>query len=337
MSSPYELRFRRESVKQPEHVQTNEFIEALFYRRSIRAFDPNRKISEQQIKYLVAAAQCAPSSSATGDWSVIALSTEEEKRQFKEAAGPVLNRGDDLNGKVYDDCSVYLIWVMDNYKIQAGVEMVADKELDRKLLDLVHTRRNFQLEQPALENLNWDSPGRLFDPELHLKHLDQSYYGFRALTDATIAAQTFVMCAESIGLATLYMGSLAHCKIHSFKNVLKLPQRTFPVFGMAVGYEIPEGSDPNGRPRGEEYMNWFKKDSNRKLKPLQPQEIVYHQGHYRQDLVKPYLREYNKIVADYTTNVVGRLSDYATSRATCRLHKCEDHIGRMKYMGNLFE
>jgi FMN reductase (NADPH) len=336
MPTPYELRFRRESVKQPENIQTNEFIEGLFTRRSIRAFDPNRKVSEEQLKYLIAAAQCAPSSSGTGDWSVIALTTDEEKRQFKEAAGPVLNRGDDLNGKVFDDCSVYLIWVMDNYKIQAGIEIVADKEIDKKLLELVHTRRNFQLEQPALENLNWEE-GKFFDPDLHSRHLDQSYYGFRALTDATIAAQTFSMCAESIGLATLYMGSLAHCRIHSFKNVLKLPQRTYPVFGMAVGYEIPEGTDPNGRPRGPEYMNWFKKDPGRKLKPIQPQEIVYHQGHYRQELIKPFLREYNKTVEDYTTNIVGRMSDYVTSRATCRSHKCEDHIGFMRYMGNKFE
>ena len=337
MPTPYELRFRRESVKQPENIQTNEFIEGLFTRRSIREFDPNRKIGEEQLKYLIAAAQCAPCSSGTGDWSVIALTTKEEKQQFKEAAGPVLNRGDDLNGKVFDDCSVYLIWVMDNYKIQAGIEIVADKEIDKKLLELVHTRRNFQLEQPALENLNWDGEGKFFDPDLHCRHLDQSYYGFRALTDATIAAQTFSMCAESIGLATLYMGSLAHCRVHSFKNVLKLPQRTYPVFGMAVGYEIPEGTDPNGRARGPEYMNWFKKDSNRKLKPIQPQEIVYHQGHYRQELIKPFLREYNKTVEDYTTNVVGRMSDYVTSRATCRSHKCEDHIGFMRYMGNKFE
>ncbi len=289
------------------------------------------------MKYLIAAAQCSPSSSGSGDWSVIALSTPEEKQRFKEAAGPVLNRGDDLNSKVYDDCSVYLIWVMDNYKIQAGVEIVADKQIDRRLLNLVHTRRNFQLEQPALQQLNWDGEGRLFDPDHHCRHLDQSYYGFRALTDATIAAQTFSLCAESIGLATLYMGSLAHCSVRGFKEVLKLPQRTYPVFGMAVGYEIPEGTDPNGRPREQRYMDWFKQDPNRKLKPIQPQEIVYYQGHYKKELVKPFLHEYNKTVEDFSVNVVGRISDYVTSRATCRAHKCEDHIGLMRHLGNKFE
>lgn len=337
MPTPYELRFRRDTVKQPENIKTNEFIEGLFSRKSVRAFDPARKINEEQLKYLIAAAQCSPCGGGTGDWAVISLTSDEEKRRFKDAAGPVLNRGDDLNAKVFDDCSVYLIWVMDNYKIQASIELVANKEIEKKFLELVNTPRNFAPEQPALRNLNWDGPGPLFDAELHAKHLDQSYYGFRALTDAAIAAQTFVMCAESIGLATLYMGSLSHCDVNSFKNILKLPQKTFPVFGMAVGYEIPSGTDPNGRPRqNREYLNWIQQDPGKQIKPIQPQEIVYHPGYYRQDLIKPFLKEYNKTLSDYSTNILGRTGDYVTSRATCRAYKSEDLIGSMRVLGNKF-
>lgn len=241
--TPYELRYKDANVTQPD-VRTNGFIEKQFRRRTIRRYDPDKKISTEQLNYLFAAAQTAPSSSGAGSWSVITLTTAEEKERFRLAAGSVLDGTDPINKQCFEDCSVFVIWLMDNYKIEQSIRLVADNQIPDDIRNLLPERL-----QPGAGTARptKDDPNKLFEADPHIAHLDQSYYSFRAMMDATIAAQTFVMCAESLGLGTMYMGSIAHCDLSSFKNELNLPAGTFPVFGMCVGYEHPEGSDHNDR------------------------------------------------------------------------------------------
>lgn len=59
-------------------------------------------------------------------------------------------------------------------------------------------------------------------------------YFIAGLTDATIAAQNMVVAAESLGMGTVFLGSL-HNDAQQIIDLLGLPEYTFPAVGLAVG------------------------------------------------------------------------------------------------------
>lgn len=59
-----------------------------------------------------------------------------------------------------------------------------------------------------------------------------------AVIDAALAAQNFVVAAESVGLGTVYIGALRN-QIDVVADLLKLPSHVMPVFGLCVGYADP--------------------------------------------------------------------------------------------------
>ena len=83
-------------------------------------------------------------------------------------------------------------------------------------------------------------------------------YFIAGLTDATIAAQNMVVAAESLGMGTVFLGSL-HNDAQQIIDLLELPEYTFPAVGLAVGW-------PNQEPQ---------------LKPRLPKEIMYMENHYQ--------------------------------------------------------
>lgn len=64
-------------------------------------------------------------------------------------------------------------------------------------------------------------------------------------TDACITAQNIVNAAESIGLGTVYLGSILNDS-EKICELLNLPKLTFPVVGLGIGY--PD-QDPGMKPR----------------------------------------------------------------------------------------
>jgi nitroreductase len=58
---------------------------------------------------------------------------------------------------------------------------------------------------------------------------------FSAFTDACVMAQNLVNAAESLGLGTVYLGSILN-ESQRLCELLKLPELTFPVIGLGVGY-----------------------------------------------------------------------------------------------------
>lgn len=334
--SPYELRYRDPSVKQPHNVNTNEFIETHLKRKSVRYFDPDRKIDPEQLKYLICAAQAAPTSSGTGSWSVIALSTTEEKEAFKNSFGHRLFESDSVNAAAFNTCSVFLLWILDNYKLEYSINQVANKNVNPDIYKILPQR--IPPLTPSLSDVDIDR-NPVFDAEQHIKILDQNYYTLRALGDTFIAAQTFTMCAESLGLTTVYMGAACHGELSCFKETLNMPQRTYPAVGLCVGYENPAGTDNNGCRRTPEFMEWFREDPSRNIKPVQPIDAVLHWGSYNCEKVHDSLNKYNDIYWKYT-NSVNRdrpESDYMIARVVCRLRKCINVVYRMIRMGNRFD
>ena len=70
-------------------------------------------------------------------------------------------------------------------------------------------------------------------------------YFIAGLTDATIAAQNMVVAAESLGMGTVFLGSL-HNDAQQIIDLLGLPEYTFPAVGLAVGWPNQE---PQLKPR----------------------------------------------------------------------------------------
>lgn len=81
-------------------------------------------------------------------------------------------------------------------------------------------------------------------PSEALDYLEMLLVG---VIDASIAAQTLSIAAESLGLGTSYIGSLRN-DVAEVVRLLGLPKRVTPVFGMALGYPDP-ARPANVKPR----------------------------------------------------------------------------------------
>lgn len=337
--TPYELRYRDSSMKQPEGIPSNEFTETILKRKSIRRYDPDKKLPAGLLEYLIAVAQAAPTSSYGQSWSVIALVTPEEKENYRLGAGHVFDGTDPGNLKAFQECSVFLIWVADNFKIANGIDMVARRQAPesneifnnfKKSIDLSWYYTSVDLTP---DNVNNPPDKFLFYPHRHIEWLDQSYYCIRSVMDATIAAQTFSLAAESLGLGTLYIGSVAHSDIGCFKENLNLPDKTYPIFGMCVGYEPECGTNFNGYMcNNDEGSKWFRNNPDASIKPRQPLNLVLHRGKYNKN-VKPLLSKYNHIMIDYYKSL-SRASDYLVKKCVERIRKTKDQLHMMRQMGN---
>jgi len=76
---------------------------------------------------------------------------------------------------------------------------------------------------------------------------------FAAFTDACLMAQNVVTAAESIGLGTVYLGSILNDS-EKICELLKLPDLTFPVIGLGLGYP---NQNPQLKPRMDMRLRVF--------------------------------------------------------------------------------
>lgn len=78
-----------------------------------------------------------------------------------------------------------------------------------------------------------------------LEPLERTNLFLAGMEDAVIAAQNVVVAAESLGLGTVYLGSVLGDP-RRLVRALRLPERTFPVLGLLVGHPDQE---PQYKPR----------------------------------------------------------------------------------------
>lgn len=78
-----------------------------------------------------------------------------------------------------------------------------------------------------------------------LEPLERMSVFLQAVEDTLIAAQSMVVAAESLGLGTVYLGSIQG-DARAIIGALGLPERTFPLLGLIVGH--PD-QDPQYKPR----------------------------------------------------------------------------------------
>lgn len=97
------------------------------------------------------------------------------------------------------------------------------------------------------------------------------------IVDASLAAQNMAIAAESMGLGMCYIGSLRN-DVNKVKEILDLPEATFPLFGMVVGHPTTKGSQ----------------------KERLPFKAIYHENTYqRMEQVESIIEEYDQNVSEY--------------------------------------
>ncbi|SDI83490.1 oxygen-insensitive NADPH nitroreductase [Paenibacillus naphthalenovorans] len=101
-----------------------------------------------------------------------------------------------------------------------------------------------------------------------------------ATIDAALVAQNAAIAAEALGLGIVYTGGLRN---HPYEvaQLLELPKRVYPVFGMCIGYpgEIPD------------------------QKPRLPLEAIYFENKYKRfEEVNKHLHQYDEIMRAYYLN-----------------------------------
>jgi nitroreductase len=265
--TPYQKRYGTPVPNPP--AQPNEFVSALLGRGSQRKFN-GQPLAPGVLELLIAAAQSAPTSGMLQTWSVIALTTPEEKAQLFTDTGltpsntTIIGGVDSSNFTAINTASVVLIWLADLSRLET---ILSSAGTDKRTRD--QTTR----------------------AEYHLK----------AIIDATIAAQTFFMAAESMGISGTYCGAIRQLPMTFFEKTFNLPKYTFPIFGTVHGYT----------------------DNSNLVTPRLPSDLVLHRGQYTKMQDTNALAEYNRAHtkrgetnrATFEDRVVERLAPSASKEA----------------------
>ncbi len=108
-------------------------------------------------------------------------------------------------------------------------------------------------------------------------HFDTTESLLIGVVDAALAAQNLAVAAESLDLGICYLGSIRN-NTKKIIEILELPEGTFPVIGMAVGYKNSEGS----------------------FKERLPQDTVYFENTYPEfEQIEASLNDYDESITEY--------------------------------------
>lgn len=132
--------------------------------------------------------------------------------------------------------------------------------------------------------------------------MDRFFQGF---TDGVLMAQNIVNAAESLDLGAVYFGSILN-DAGRICQILDLPEYTFPVVGLGIGYPNQE---PQLKPRMDMQMRLFQDKYEKKDNYLQ--EIK----DYDEEMKTYYdLRQANKPMDRFSLQVVDRLKNPIPTR-----------------------
>lgn len=135
-----------------------------------------------------------------------------------------------------------------------------------------------------------------------------------AMTDAVLAAQNVNLAAESLGLGTVFLGSILNDN-KATSDLLNLPELTFAVLGLAIGY----------------------KDQEPQLKPRLPKEMMFFEEAYQTfDNYNERLKEYDDLVTTYydLRDANNRIDSFTNQITTGMNRKPEKRLNIKKDLEN---
>lgn len=253
--SPYQQRYGITDNKDNDYP-TNNFIDQILKRVTVRDFT-SQAIDDKLLDKLFAAAQSSPTSSMFQTWAAVVLDADKKLELFNLDDADYLGfrkggkNSDPQNYNAITTCNKFVIWCVNLNTVKIIMEECsADEDYKTEYQDIVNLIPN------SLESLNY------------------STYQIRAMSDAFIAAQTFCLSAESMGLGTMYCGSIKSMDLRKFLN---LPQYVMPLVGIAIGYP-----SANYRP----------------VKPRMPQQLIVHHNTYK-ELDRTEIKKYNLLLRNF--------------------------------------
>ena len=116
-----------------------------------------------------------------------------------------------------------------------------------------------------------------------------------AFSDAMIAAQNVVVAAESLGMGTVYLGSILNDNA-KLSELLKLPKYVYPAVGLAVGW-----------PDHVIHMENYYQDLENPLEELKDYDAEVHEYYD--------LRDLNNRVDEFTTQIAKTMNKSVANRA----------------------
>lgn len=222
--------------------KSSDLISQLSKRSTCRSFDP-RPLEENLLEYLLSVSQSTSTSGGLQTYSVISLETQEEKNKLLNNATAINTIGgkEEWNLRALRDCSVFLIWIADLHRTEFVLEhLLETNQIDR---------------------------------EIYLQ-VTRAEYHLKSIIDTALLAQSFSLCAESLGLGIMYCGAIRLISSKFFQENFGLPQHTFPIFGMAVGYPGTNKYTP--------------------IKPRLSTDMILHRGHYNKIKSVTEFEDYNR-------------------------------------------
>jgi nitroreductase len=176
-----------------------EFSEIIQQRRSVKSYDPEKAISDGELKELFDEVVLSPSSFNLQHWTFVAVRDSALKKQLKEAA---------WGQSQMEDCSVAVLVCgkLNAYKDAPEIYREAPEEIQKKMLPMI---QNFYEGKPQAQR-------------------DE------AIRSASLASMTLMYGAVNRGWAT---GPMIGFDPEAVSKILKLTSNLIPVMFIVLGHQ----------------------------------------------------------------------------------------------------
>ncbi|MHC0038720.1 nitroreductase family protein [Pseudoneobacillus sp. C159] len=174
-------------------------------RKSVRQYDPNKKISNEQIKQIIELATSAPSSWNLQHWKFIVISTTERKQKLFPIS---------YNQEQVITCSHLIVVLGDTEAYKNGEEIFAE-QVKRGWMN----KRAKDIQTDAI----------LYA----YSHNSEKYGVHDAIRNSSLAAMQIMLAAKVYNIDSCPMLSF---KEKELKQYLEIPDRYIPVLMISLGY-----------------------------------------------------------------------------------------------------
>lgn len=233
---------------EPDGHSWNSTLDLLLRHRSVRRW-LDHPVDRQTLRTVIAAAQSAPSSSNKQVVSVIAVEDPELRRQLARI-------GRQMSSHI-EQAPVTLVWLID----VSQARFLAGREAADPTTAAVPAGHGTAAQLPT-----------------DLGALDYLDEPMMAALDIGIAAQNAAVAAESLGLGTVFLGSLRN-DIPEVQRILGIPEDVVPFVGLEIGHPDPS--------------------ENAGVKPRLPMELFLHHDRYNSRTDAAGTEERARLLDDY--------------------------------------
>lgn len=173
-------------------------------RKSVRAYDPEYKISKEELKELIEKATSAPSSSNLQPWRFLVFVDSDAKKTLKAIA----------NNQEQVETASAVIAVLGNYEMHEKVEQIYSQ-------NVAEGHMNEEIKNLVVGNTLKLYPNVSKEARMNI-----------ASFDAGLISMQIMLLAKESGLDTVTMGGFDKAK---FAEEFDLPANTFPIVLIAIG------------------------------------------------------------------------------------------------------